>query len=201
MKFIYYKNLETIPVYNYYKLSQTTDLRYLIVNCDINDLPEIKDFTHLNLAYDDFTNETDDINFDIQEYYHNSILAVYNYLAGTGSEQKCHDTFNDYCKKLDKYYKSYNFDNQIFDSALKLRNYINEKYLNSEENYLILRYKILYYNNLDAESRGKWDLYADISAIKSLINVDIDEFKCSMSKFKQFKKLAYKKYSEQKNNK
>jgi len=39
-------------------------------------------------------------------------------------------------------------------------------------------------------------LYDDIISIKSLINIDVDEFSCSMSKFISLKKRAIQKHNQ-----
>ena len=197
--FIYYKSLETIPVFNYWKLQKTNDLRYLIANVDINSLPEKYDKDELNNAYYEFNLNINNVNFELQKAYFKVLSLMYDYQSEKTTRQKVDDSFNVYCKILDKYFKNYEYDNEIFDTAIEFRNYLLKTVaITDNELYFYGRINVLNYNAIKAESKGSWDLYNDITAIKSYINIDIDEFKCSMSKFIHLKKLANKAYFDKK---
>lgn len=201
-EFIYFKKFDTIPVFNYYKIQKTNDLRYLIANVDVNDLPELneKQTAELNKAFYEFNLNIDNVNFELQKAYFRVLTALSYYQEEKTTRQKVDDLFNVYCKILDKYFKNYEYDNQIFETALELRNHLLSS-IEVDEIYFYSRLNILNYNNIIAESRGNWDLYADITAIKTYVNIDIDEFNCSMSKFIYLKKQANKIYNYRKKEK
>lgn len=57
-----YKSIETLPMYNYYKVADTGELRYLLKNIDIDDLPDYKG--NLNSLWEDISCQVADINIE-----------------------------------------------------------------------------------------------------------------------------------------
>lgn len=191
----YYTSFDTIPVLNYFKLSTDNELRYLLVDLDYNFLPEKFDNEKLMNAYKILSLNIKEVDMTLQSAYSDALLEYHNFLE-TGNESKVHNIFNRYCNTLDKYYSEYKYDNQIFNNATSLRNYIRELFVNVHKKtfyeYVYARYSIMDYNVMDAKSRGEWDLYSDIVAIKELTGIEINEFTCTMSKFISVKNLANK---------
>ena len=192
----YHKSLETIPLYNYYKLTEKNDFRYLIVNVDVNCLPVSVKENELKLAFLHFNTSHTEVDLSIQVAFFNALNSYYNFINLSGTQQKAHDAFLKYCRVLDRTFKSYKYDNKVFDKAHELRNYLYSKFDFNKafENC----YEILDYNKIVAETKYKWDLYGDILFIKTILDYQIDEFRTTAKMFFYLKNKAIEKYNKQK---
>ena len=193
-----HNSLKTIPVYNYFMLTETGDLRYLIAKIDVFDLPEKEagNEAEFGKAYENILKEMPEKENKLQQIYFECLQLIFTYLDTKENTdlQRYNNKYTRYLETLDEFYTDFNFDNQIFKSSKDVLKHIKTKYDISKEldKYLTERLLQLYYGKITARSKHKWDLYDDIAVIKQVSNIDIDEFTCSMFKFMKFKELTQK---------
>lgn len=191
-KYQYYKSIETLPIFNYYKLVIESDLRYLIKNIDFSELPNDVDINELKKIFYEFNLSVKDADLSLSGLYLECLKAYIIYLRDKSKVQKTHDTFAKYLKYLSSQNKSFTYKNEIYDDVFKLYDIIKNEFSYNEMIYE--RLQVFELEKIYNVKNEKFDLYNSILFISQTINITIDEFTCSVAKFNAFMDLAKKKY-------
>jgi len=160
MKF--HKSIESISIFQYYKLFETGDLRYLIYldRYELHDLPEIKDYSELNKAYDLFFSKLNNVDTE-EQILKGEVLKTFSQYIDNDKFQKHHFAFTKYLKFLSKKDISFKYDNQVWHDVLEFYGYLKNK-LGSE----IYMQRVFIFLNLQFEQEEIFDFYKNIAEIK-----------------------------------
>jgi len=202
MKF--YNSILNLPIYNFWKISETQDLRYLILNVNCFDLPEIKpDKTFID-AYNEIIKQLPSFNFEIQKAFYNLIISGIQCLdkPSDKNKQKCNDMFFKYIKILEKYYDVFIFGDAEFTKILPYYEVYKSKFqLTNNDDYLIFinqRVAEFSYMTLKTKSLKTWDLEDELLSFEIGLSIKIDMFIDSVSRYFKVKERYIKKLEQMK---
>ena len=169
MKF--HKNIESISIYQYFKLFETGDLRYLLFlqPSEIYNLPEITDFTDLHKANEVFFNNLKDVD-NLDQLKKIKLLKSFAVYIGDEKHVKHHKLFTDYLKYLNDKNVSFIYDDKNWNDTFKFYEYLRNKL---KDEIYIKRVEI--FLNLEFKQTETFDFYQNIAEInKAGYSIDIN---------------------------
>lgn len=193
-----YKSLDKLPIYNYFKISETGDLKYLYITENYEEI-EINDLNELQITWENIFSQHKKINLDLQNKYFDCFSNLFEYLYDLENKsllQKCHNSFNKYLKQIDLEYSNLIYDNKTFINSNQLYQYVKNNL--TDEDFLIKRLEIFDYHLLKGKKRNNsFNLYELITFIRQVLNFDVNEFETSVNKFFTYLEIANKKIESQ----
>jgi hypothetical protein len=173
-------------------LNQTNDLRYLIVDVDVDELPEIEITNEFQEAYIKIVGNHKEIDTSLQVAYSKALESAINYIDKVNSknEQRCNDSFHDYLNDLNNKYKNFVYKYETFETALDLYNYVKTQF--SWKEFVLKRVLIFNYNELTYENKTSWDLFEEAAVLESTLKITIDTYVCPTNKYFGYQTRAMK---------
>jgi hypothetical protein len=187
-----HKSLETIKAVAYFKLQTTRDLRYLIKNIKIGELPEVEitqDFYEAQLL---MFKELENINTEIQVLYANCLQSLLTFLSNNtaDNEQNCETSIHIYCRFLNDNFETFEYLNNKYKDVYEIFDLIK----NTSDNFIIERVQLLDYHLINPENNSKeWNIYDEVVDLKSFLQIDINLQTITMIEFMSCRKKAKEK--------
>ena len=193
-----YKSINTIPIYNFWKISTENDYRYLIKDVDIDELPDVKIDDKFNKAFILIFDEIKNIDLSIQNSY-SYCQELFSKFLGTQNEKdrtKYNLQFSKYLMKLNE------FGNAFEVAGIKNNNLISlfRDYKKKEIDYFNKQLFDFDFRVIKYKKNSEWDLNEEVVSLNLLLKVNIDIFKTSTALYYVYKERA-KKQIEQQNKK
>jgi hypothetical protein len=163
-----HRTIETIPIYQYYKLFDTGDLRYLIVTDNIHQLPKEADKNELEKALKELISTIKFIDGTIQQKQIKLLKSYLNWKGDKSKADKYNRLFDSYLHYLKDSYVNFELKGEKID----LLNYFKE--LKKDELYLDKR--IFDIMILNYESGHEYNLFKELAYLnKAGFQVDINK--------------------------
>lgn len=189
-----YVNFDRLPIYNWFRYHQSKDSRHLIIDVDNDDLPELNDEQkkHVSKCITKLLGTYKNPDFRLQRAYYNAVSSLKDYVFSSVKlaklANKANKLFTNYLKSLNSSYDKFVFDFGEFDNAFNA--YDTYKKGKNITDIRLDRLNVFHYVNfIDDKEAVEWDMYNEISLIQKNISINIDEFKCSVTKFNNYKNL------------
>ena len=188
-----FDTFDTLPVVNWYLLNKHDDLMYLINdNCTQKIKNEI-----LQKAYEKLI-ESEGGRELINGFYLKTLKHFLLFLFDKNpiNEQKFNDSFYDYLRKINNQLEYFEFDNKKYQS-------IEDAYTDyfKKNGYdFCLENRVYDFNIFDLRfKKSEYNLFDDVSAIESILNISINPKNVSVSHFEALKRQAKQKIKNMKN--
>lgn len=173
---------------------KTSDIRYIIASVDINSLPQIteKERNKLNNQLQKLIENSDKIDYSIQDAYLKAINACNDYIQDKSKLQQYNNAFMNYLNNLNIYYDNFivsgsqgsdirSIYKELKNSALDATDFVKERIFT------------FYYNRIEMQKNNDFELYEMLANLLIYNNIHIDEFACSVKKFQNIIKTIEKK--------
>ena len=187
--FKYYKDLDTLPIWNWYKLHEKGDLKYLLIDIDYNDKirTTVKFYKELKQTYNQLIEQFDNLDISVlraKARYQVKLMQLIKEIAKSSTDPK----------KLDR---AFNItlallatDKPISDWLFKVDFTENQE----QRSYLTdIALAINDYNTEVKKHDTKQSLIEKTVKIETVLNVQIDVKTCSVNKYKEYEKLTIEK--------
>lgn len=196
-----YKSLDFLPIYNYYKISETGDLRYLYELEDYTCFEGLEVTSELKDIWNKIFSEHKNINLTLQYRYYECLETYFDYLFDKDNlqlQQKCNECFTKYLKQLDYEYKTITIEDIVFAPPSSYYEIFKKS---NYDNFYLDRIETFDYHTIIGEKRKNNDnnIYEIIVFIKNVLDIDIDEHKTNCTKFFTLIDIAEKKIRDGKN--
>lgn len=170
----YYNHIENCPVWNFWKVYDSGDLRWLVKTAKINDLPKYYSKNKLQKAFTQLLDSNTYSDYNILKDYYKCKRALLLYLLEPNDKNlnDYNKEFFRYIREYDKYYKDYEIAGQKYDRLLdcykKLHNEINSHDL------VRIRMKIFNPELIKGTKLSAWDIYKDVIFIKEKLGIQFN---------------------------
>ena len=190
-----YSSFDLLPIYNFYKFNETDDLRYLIYNVNLNNLPNCET-NNLEEQFIALLSTYDKVDLKRQILFAKAFKQYVKFKLDGLNEQECYQTFHDFREYLDKLYKDFRFEDLIFSDTLTLQEYIKQKYGKS----YLLNHRLHIYSTIKATPKFKFELYKDKLFIQKVLGTTVDDKKTGCTEFFILRDEAIKQNKPQQKN-
>ena len=181
-----YKSFEFLPIYNFEKLYNSNDIRYLQI-CDLRNgtpPPEISNNKKVELfeIWSNILLQLEDINIISYRLYYECwrTLAVWIANKTPISEKELNEAWAKYTDWLQKEFPKYN----LVDAYIQVK-------AENETDILLYQNRLIDFNfsNFEQEKTQSFDLLSIIISIKKNFQIDIDKFTDPTKEFFRLKKM------------
>ncbi len=158
---IFHKSIETLPIFQYYKLFDSQDYRYLLFleRKDLLSLPEVENKKLLEENFNQFFAGLDNVKDEIQ-HHKIKILKGFSKYIDDKSSMDYNLAFTNYLKYLSTKNLIFHEDDIQFDDVFKFYKYLKKKH----KDFDIKRIEIFF--NLEIREETKNDFFLHIAEIK-----------------------------------
>jgi hypothetical protein len=175
-----YNHIENCPVWNFWKVYDSGDLRYLI---DTNKLPKYYNKKRLQKSFEQLLDSNTYSDFAILKDYFNCQKALYLYLLDP-SDKNLNDynkEFFRYIREYDKYYKAYEINGNKYNRLLDLYKELHKEV----EPFELVRIRMKIFNPeiIKGEKQNSWDIYKDIQYIKEALGYPVNIKEITMKEY------------------
>ncbi|MBD3198019.1 MAG: hypothetical protein GF317_23415 [Candidatus Lokiarchaeota archaeon] len=184
VRHVIYNHIENCPVWNFWKVYDTGDLRYLIKKKQIGILPEIYNKRKLQKAFFQILDSNSYQDFSILKLYYKCLHSYYQYSIDTKNSKKemsYNLAFLKYIREYDKYYKEYTFQGENYQTLLAFYKFLHES-LGSEV-LMKIRMNIFEPDKINGKKITAWDIYKDIQYFKEILKIDINVKKITLKEY------------------
>jgi len=202
-----YNSIDIIPIFNFWKLQTTGELKYLYKNWF--ELDKIEITTEISNAQKKIFEGIEHIEFYIPKAYIKCQLLMNDYFVEKNNPkrnnvEKIKTKFN---FVFAKYLDILNISNYQFqigklksDNIRELHKFYKDDKKEKNEEYFLSQLIDFYFLTLEYKAREKWDLYEEISFLSNYLKREIDEHKVTAQKYFSIKKNAIKNIEIQNKN-
>ncbi|MCP4665190.1 MAG: hypothetical protein GY849_02395 [Deltaproteobacteria bacterium] len=161
LNMIFHKSIETLPIFQYYKLFDSKDYRYLLFleRKDLLNLPEIEDKKLLEENFNQFFKKLENIK-DETQHHKIKILKGFSKYIEDKSSMEYNLAFVEYLKYLAKQNLIFFEDGIEFDDVFKFYKYLKKKH----SDFDIKRIEIFF--NLEIKQENKNNFFKQIANIQ-----------------------------------
>lgn len=174
-----YKSLETLPIYNFWKICQTGDLRFLL-----KDNENIANQKELEYHWQIIFSQIQNIDLSIHIAYFET-LKVYPTLEHSGDKGTCLKLFGKYRTILDKNYTNFKYANKGYKSCIDLYQDLVKSEASLIEMLLIFDPDVLMKTPLSESN-----IIEDCAALSKIIGFRLNPMEISVNEFESYKKIA-----------
>lgn len=175
-----YKNLELLPIYNYYKILKTGDISWLGEGATIELWNEIK----LQIP---------NINLSIDKAYFKCFELYLRYLKNEIDIQLVHKQFGLYRDTVNHFFKEFEFEGTKYDNCNELYKYLSN---NMPIDWDIYEQLIIFNIDNIVTQVNDYDLYAECVQLEQILGLQIDVNTCPTLKYFAYQKSANEKIKQ-----
>ena len=197
-----YKSLDFLPIWNFNKVQETNDLRYLYILKDYSDLPTSNN-EDLASIFESLISELPKADLSLQYSYFKAVKARFDYIANIHNEntqsfiQRCENTFFDYMNELDSTKKIITYDGKKYDKAKDLHTYL-KTIIKDFKVLVISRVDIFDYRTLESKAEKKnSNFWSEVFNIQKITGFKVDVHKTSVNEFYNLRDFAEKEIKAQ----
>ena len=187
-----YRNLDELPLFNYYMVLKHNDLKYL---CSVYDNSYQKN--ELMAVWNQITESFKDVDLTLQFLYIKSLQSNLKYIVKNDSVtlNNANNTFSEYRLYLDTIYKDFKFNEVTYKNTDALYNFVKKEFTN--EKLHLIRLDVFDYRILDCTKKTDFDLLDEVANVKTILSLNFDIKNTSVSEYEKLKKIAYNKVKAQ----
>ena len=201
----FYNSINTIPIFNFWKLQTTDELKYIFKNW--SEIDKAENIIDIKKARNKILEEVDDIDFSLPNSYVNCQKLMSRFLAektNDGKNVEKHRTkfyfaFAKYLDLLNIGNENFELNNLKNNDVRELHKLIKIEKRNNKEDYFFEQLYDFNFLILKYKSKNTWDLYSEIYFISKYMKISIDANTMPTAQYLSFKKNAIKEI--EKNNK
>ena len=179
----YYNHIENCPVWNFWKVYDSGDLRWLVKTAKINDLPKYYSKNKLQKAFTQLLDSNTYSDFAILKDYYKCKRALLLYLLEP-TDKNLNDynkEFFRYIREYDKYYKAYEINGNKYNRLLDLYKELHKEV----EPFELVRIRMKIFNPeiIKGEKQNSLDIYKDIQYIKEALGYPVNIKEITMKEY------------------
>jgi len=185
-----YKSINTIPIFNFWKIQITSDYRFLIKDVDIDELPEVKIDKNFYKAFEVIFEGIKNIDFSLQNSYLKSqfLLSIFFATKKETDRTKYNIHFSKYLLILELIGTEFEVNGIKNDNLIVLF----KEYKTKTKDYFLKQNFDFDYRRIKYKEKEEWDLEEEAVNLELILKKDIDIFTCSASKYFIYKEKAKK---------
>jgi hypothetical protein len=197
----YYKNADTLPIWNFWKFSTTEDVRYLLKTAQ-EFLPEItyNQKQLLSKSLENLIYSLNKLDFTLLGLYTQAYISLLSYMVDKNSinEKKLQRAWADYLSYIIESYQNMPNGDNIKELYDKIKTqFVGLKFW--EFRLKLFNYKLFIIMKPETNKKT-WNLIDECTNIETITNKTIDIMTCSTNKYFAYRQLAENIIEDKKKN-